>query len=369
MRVGISTYHSANNYGTCLQCYALMHLVEQAGYDCDVINYQGEKLSNSPVMRKGIVAWLTNFCVSTGSRQLKRLSEKNFNNFRQKHFHLSSPVTAADLSKLTEHYDLFISGSDQVWNPYICGCPSLYLQEFVRGKTKRGSYAASFGISALPEMEQERFKRDFEQFDFLAVREPEGAQIIRDLTDKEAAVVLDPTLLLTAEEWQVLEEPLNIKKPFIFVYMLGASSRMLRFATKLKRKVRMPLVFCPFPVGKPPISRWYPFISPARWLWLMRNASYVVTNSFHGTAFALNYEKEFFIDISNNLSTLSSRIMRLLSLTGQEKRVIGQGAEENVNVSIYYPPIREALAQERKQSRIYLMNMLTQSDRKGCEEQ
>lgn len=74
--------------------------------------------------------------------------------------------------------------------------------------------------------EKERFKRDFEQFDFLAVREPEGAKIIRDLTGREAAVVLDPTLLLTAEEWREAEEPLDLKKPFIFVYMLGASSRM-----------------------------------------------------------------------------------------------------------------------------------------------
>ena len=75
MKVGVLTYHSANNYGTCLQCYALMHLVEQAGYDCDVIDYRGEKLSNSPVMRKGLAAQVTDFCVRTGSRQLKRMSE------------------------------------------------------------------------------------------------------------------------------------------------------------------------------------------------------------------------------------------------------------------------------------------------------
>lgn len=64
MKVGVLTYHSANNYGTCLQCYALMHLVEQAGYDCDVIDYRGEKLSNSPVMRKGLAAQVTDFCVA-----------------------------------------------------------------------------------------------------------------------------------------------------------------------------------------------------------------------------------------------------------------------------------------------------------------
>lgn len=138
MKVGVLTYHSANNYGTCLQCYALMHLVEQAGYDCDVIDYRGEKLSNSPVMRKGLAAQVTDFCVRTGSRQLKRMSEKEFHSFRQKHFHLSQPVTENDLPALAKQYDLFISGSDQVWNPYICGCPGLYLQEFVQGKTRRG---------------------------------------------------------------------------------------------------------------------------------------------------------------------------------------------------------------------------------------
>ena len=367
MKVGVLTYHSANNYGTCLQCYALMHLVEQAGYDCDVIDYRGEKLSNSPVMRKGLAAQVTDFCVRTGSRQLKRMSEKEFHSFRQKHFHLSQPVTENDLPALAKLYDLFISGSDQVWNPYICGCPGLYLQEFVQGKTRRGSYAASFGITELPQNEKERFKRDFEQFDFLAVREPEGAKIIRDLTGREAAVVLDPTLLLTAEEWREAEEPLDLKKPFIFVYMLGASSRMLRFATTLKKKTGMQLVFCPFPVGKPPISRWYPFISPAKWLWLMRNASYVVTNSFHGTAFSLNYEKKFFVDISDNLSTLSSRITRLLSLTGQENRLIGHGAEEAIDTEIDYAPVRVALGRERERSRAYLLDMLAKSDTNGGE--
>ncbi len=86
MKVGVLTYHSANNYGTCLQCYALMHLVEQAGYDCDVIDYRGEKLSNSPVMRKGLAARVTDFCVRTGSRQLKRMSEKEFHSFPSKAF-------------------------------------------------------------------------------------------------------------------------------------------------------------------------------------------------------------------------------------------------------------------------------------------
>ena len=106
MKVGVLTYHSANNYGTCLQCYALMHLVEQAGYDCDVIDYRGEKLSNSPVMRKGLAAQVTDFCVRTGSRQLKRMSEKEFHSFRQKHFHLSQPVTENDLPALAKQYDL-----------------------------------------------------------------------------------------------------------------------------------------------------------------------------------------------------------------------------------------------------------------------
>ena len=129
----------------------------------------------------------------------------------------------------------------------------------------------------------------------------------------------------------------------------------------------MQLVFCPFPVGKPPISRWYPFISPAKWLWLMRNASYVVTNSFHGTAFSLNYEKKFFVDISDNLSTLSSRITRILSLTGQENRLIGHGAEEAIDTEIDYAPVRAALGREREQSRAYLLDMLAKSDTNGGE--
>ena len=123
----------------------------------------------------------------------------------------------------------------------------------------------------------------------------------------------------------------------------------------------MRLAFCPFPVGKPPISRWYPFISPAKWLWLMRNASYVVTNSFHGTAFSINFEKQFFTDISDNLSTLGSRIVRLLSITGMENRLLNNGADKRIHEDIDFGPVREKLAHEREASQAYLINMLQQS--------
>lgn len=162
MKVGVLTYHSANNYGTCLQCYALMHLVEQAGYDCDVIDYRGEKLSNSPVMRKGLAAQVTDFCVAHRQPPIKAHVGKGVSFLPSKAFSSQPACDGKRFAALAKQYDLFISGSDQVWNPYICGCPGLYLQEFVQGKTRRGSYAASFGITELPQNEKERFKRDFE---------------------------------------------------------------------------------------------------------------------------------------------------------------------------------------------------------------
>ena len=155
MKVGVLTYHSANNYGTCLQCYALMHLVEQAGYDCDVIDYRGEKLSNSPVMRKGLAAQVTDFCVRTGSRQLKRMSEKEFHSFRQKHFHLSQPVTENDLPALAKQYDLFISGSDQVWNRLYLRLSGSVFAGVCAGKDAAGeAMLRAFGITELPQNEK-----------------------------------------------------------------------------------------------------------------------------------------------------------------------------------------------------------------------
>lgn len=123
----------------------------------------------------------------------------------------------------------------------------------------------------------------------------------------------------------------------------------------------------PFPDGQAADQSMVSLPFPGQVVWLMRNASYVVTNSFHGTAFSLNYEKKFFVDISVNLSTLSSRITRLLSLTGQENRLIGHGAEEAIDTEIDYAPVRAALGRERERSRAYLLDMLAKSDTNGGE--
>ncbi len=173
-------------------------------------------------------------------------------------------------------------------------------------------------------------------------------------------------MLLTAEEWREAEEPLDLKKPFIFVYMLGASSRMLRFATTLKKKTGMQLVFCPFPVGNAADQSMYPFIPRPSGLWLMRNASYVVDKQLPWHGVLSEYEKKFFVDISDNLSTLSSRITRLLSLTGR-KTVDwpwrGRGDRQRKSISAG----AGSAWRERERSRAYLLDMLAKSDTNGGE--
>lgn len=159
----------------------------------------------------------------------------------------------------------------------------------------------------------------------------------------------------------------RFEKAFHLCLYVGRVVTDAALCNHVEEKDGMQLVFCPFPVGKPPISRWYPFISPAKWLWLMRNASYVVTNSFHGTAFSLNTKRNSLSIFPTIFPRSGSRITRLLSLTGQENRLIGHGAEEAIDTEIDYAPVRAALGRERERSRAYLLDMLAKSDTNGGE--
>ena len=356
-RVGILTYHSANNYGTCLQAYALQEAIEKAGGSAEIIRFQGEKLAVPPVGRQGLMARLIDMIVKTGAKVVKGIAQPAFESFRRDYFHYSKAVDSKTISDANDVYDLFVSGSDQVWNYHIAGDLGVYLQRFVNDPGKRGSYAASFGITELSAEWEQEYREALEGFRYLSVRETEGADLIRELTGREATVVVDPTQLIDATEWDKVMKPVRTPKQYIFVYQLGLSSRLLAFARALSRETGLPLVFTPFPVGQLVPGRYHPAISPAQWLYLMRHADYVVTNSFHGTAFSIGFQKNFFSEVSANLSALSSRIVGMLDRYGLKNRLIDGNLPPDLS-AIDYEKVLPQYLEDRQQSLAFLTDML-----------
>ncbi len=357
MKVGILTFHAANNYGTCLQAYALQKSVEKLGAECEIIRLRGEKLSVPPAAPRSLSARVTDLIVKTGAKVVKTAAQPAFERFRRQYYHYSDWVDGNALDILNERYDLFLSGSDQVWNYNIAGNLDVYLQTFVTEERKRGSYAASFGLCELPQELKQHYAQALEGFHYLGIREPEGAQLVKELTGRSAQVVVDPTQLLDRSDWEEIMQPVGRDRPYIMVYQLGFSKTLLQCARNLSRETGLRLVFVPFPEGAFLKGSYYPTISPAQWVYLMRNAQYVVTNSFHGTAFSIGFQKNFYTEVSLNLSALGSRITNLLNRYHLQDRRIGKG-QAAFDQMIDYTEVEPLYQKDREESLEFLSRAL-----------
>lgn len=382
MKVGIITFHKVNNYGAVLQAYALQRTIEDLGFECDIIDYSRKNL-------RDVISWQKNKIKSYVKGKPDRQGYSNrefiemvlttlffnnktvavkFNDFR-KRYQLSRPVNSDTIKEINQEYDLFISGSDQVWN---CGRVILdknYLLDFVEDNEKKGSYAASFGIQEIPPKYIKDYQSLLSGFKYLSVREAAGARLTTELIQEAAKVVLDPTLLLTKENWTKLAGTIHRKEKVIIVYMLEYSESLLQFAGELSRKVKCPLRLLNKPLHSRTGYNYRTDVGPIEWLQEIQNAEYIVTNSFHGVAFSINFNRNFYVEIAGERirGAMSSRIEHILNLFGLNERLIHkenssksesgytfQYARNNID----YNHVNKILRSMRADSMEYLQDML-----------
>jgi hypothetical protein len=387
MKVGIITFHKVNNYGAVLQAYALQKTIQNLGVECDIINYSRKNV-------RDILLWQKNKIISILKGKPDRQGYSNlefvtmvlttifFNNkavagkfetFR-KRYRLSRAVNSDTIKALNPEYDLFISGSDQVWN---CGRVILdknYLLGFVTDREKKGSYAASFGIKEIPGKYIKAYKELLSQVKYLSVREAAGADLTRELIHREAKVVLDPTLLLRKEEWAALTDSKPKKEEVIIVYMLEYSDSLLQFARELSRRVNCPLRLLNQPFHHKVKEECCTDVGPMEWLFEIQNAKYVVTNSFHGTAFSINFNRNFYVEIAEERirGAMSSRIEHILTIFDLKDRLIQKENNGNPGKAVYrfknssgdidYNKVNLKLNELRADSKVYLEDMLKIKD-------
>ncbi len=337
MKVGIITFHRVNNYGAVLQAYALQKTIQRLGCECDIIDYNRKNLRDILLWQKSKIrsflkgtpdrqgysnTEFMNMVLTTVFFNKKTVADK-FDSFR-KRMNLSRAVNSDTIKDLNREYDLFISGSDQVWN---CGRVILdknYLLGFVEDGEKKASYGASFGIKEIPDKYLEDYKELLSGFKYLAVREEAGADLVRRLAGREAKVVLDPTLLFKKEDWGMLIGKRSAKKEAVVVYMLEYSENLLRFAGKLSKRVNCPVRLLNKPFHHRTKEEYRTDVGPVEWLSQLQNASYVVTNSYHGVVFSINFNRNFYVEIAEERirGAMASRIEHILKTFGLEDRLI-----------------------------------------------
>lgn len=318
MKIGILTLQGATNYGAVLQVLGLRTYLERCGHKVDVIDYYTPEvygfydyhIFSKPVSMRSIVS-------KTLRRRRNEREFKAFDAFRREHLSFSLRCETRDeLKAVCESYDAVICGSDQVWNPKANGSHSkeYFLGAIDGSVTKKVSYAASFGnIECASGLESE-IAAWLLDYSGISVREEEAVNYVSSLCNKTVERVIDPSMLLDAEDYKQYEKPIDTPDHFILTYMLGTNEGMTRAVEAASATLGLPVIA----LGrKMPNSTFIKDIGPGEFLSLYRKADAVITSSFHGTAFSLLYGKPF---VTFGNGGYNSRMETLLDAVRQSER-------------------------------------------------
>lgn len=359
MKIGIITFHNALNYGAVLQTYALQKSLQNLGYDVDVINYSNKNIGKK--VKAPQIKQYHNYAKFLCDRHMFFIAEekrKKIERFTLNYLQLTQSVKQEELKNIGKNYDIIFVGSDQVWNDKITGNDDTYYLDFISGN-KRCSYAASIGNSEIPFENIPRIKKFLDNFKAISVREITAQKALKEQLGIDAEQVLDPTLLLNKNEYTEFIKD-EVKKPYILLYMLMYSDTLLTSARRYAKERNIPL-YCINASGK--IIRGVEDYSNAgveEWLSLFYNASFIFTNSFHGVAFSINFEKNFNVELPPARVNVSSRITDILKIFKLEDRVISEGKINSAEIN--YFDREDTLKKERKKSTDFLNEAINSNE-------
>jgi len=305
LKISTVTFHCANNYGAVLQAYSLVSSLRGMGHDANVLDYWPKRRiddASSLWMKDRFykpVSLVHNFLTAVNYSSFKK-RRLNFKSFRDNVLVKTERVyrTISEILKQPPDSDIFITGSDQVWNPET-GVDPVYFLDFVNSiGGKSIAYAPSIGLPNIPTKYQKEMARLINGIDYLSSRERRGSEIIKELTGRNASTVVDPVFLQTPKEWLSIASEPFISGEYILVYAVRRREHMEKEVARLKKRLGLPVVMI---VGTNPAARG--FMPADKVLWdagpkefisAFANASFICTNSFHGTAFSLIFKKPFY---------------------------------------------------------------------------
>ncbi len=327
MRINTITCHNVYNLGASLQAYALAAYLQSQGHEVQIIDYQPLYLRHyrlagvpNPRYDKPLLREAYQIAKFPG-RLYDRLTSKRkkaFDRFTVEHLPLT-PVTYPDAAALRAdppEADLYIAGSDQIWNPlFRNGKDPAFFLNFVPEGKRRISYAASFAVETLEKQDADRMKPWLEQLDAVSVRESSGVALLADMGIKGVQVV-DPVFLLTKDAWKKIAV-LPPMQDYILVYDFDNSSKIKEIAQAVSRQTGKKIVSL-FPVDW--ADEIWANAGPCEFLGAIQNAGIVLSNSFHATAFSLIFQKDFYV--VNRSEGINARMKDLVGDLGLAGRLI-----------------------------------------------
>ena len=372
-KIGILTlYYKNYNYGGQLQAYALQKAIANKGYYAEQIAFKRnpkklifrklrgflEEPFTFNVFKVTIKLFVNRLSRKTTSDASMSLTYKKFDEFMDLIPH-SKVVDSNSIAELNDEYDLFVAGSDQVWNPlYVT---DEFFFSFVEDKP-RISYAASIRINKFEKSEGKRFKKYLDSFNYISVREEKAARILNTIgVESSIDIMPDPTFLLDREEWNAISSNNCLKFKYIFVYLVKDPISLSNIETYAKRNGYKVVL-----IPEPGISihendvfiKLNEGIGPSEFLSLIRDAEFVIANSFHGTVFSLIFNKQFIVYGNERTDDRKATILKKFGLMN---RLVSNDFDycQLENNEIDYDRVNITIDQIRKESNTKLSYVIS----------
>lgn len=353
--IGIMTWYNHCNCGGNLQAYALKNVLNKLNYKVTFINYVGQNKDYVAIFKRKIRRFVSGYVMS--------YAVWGFDKFQKKYLPETKPISKSDLMMLNERFDIFVSGSDQIWAPTLYD--SAYFLDFVNEGKRKIAYAPSIGLNYIPEELISSYAQLLYGFDYISVREKTAEILLREKCGIESCTTLDPTLLLEKKDYELLEESFEIEGDYIFCYFLNQNNWYSDIIKKIAIENKCKLVIYSLDKkNENDANQWIEFIYPELFLTLIHNAKAVITDSYHGMIFSIIYKKNFINLLrftAEDPICQNSRVVDLLNILGLEERIVPKEEQERaleIFNELDYIKIDNKLAAYRDKALEFLQNAL-----------
>ena len=363
MRIKTITCHDVYNAGASLQAYALVTYLRSLGHEVEIIDYKPDYLSNhyplwglnNSAFDKPIVRELYNLAKLPGRIKARYSKRKvSFDAFRKEFLPITKRryTSNEELKRDPPQADVYFAGSDQIWNCFFRNGkdPAFYL-DFAPAGAVKASYAASFATEDVAEEWKPQVRQWLSGLDYISVRESSGVEIIEHLGIPNSVQVLDPVFLLNREMWTAIEKLPERTEPYVLLYDCDRNPKMVQFARDLAKEHGW-MLYSVLPCEK--CDRCFGQEGPQTFVGLVHNAEFVVSNSFHATAFSLIFQKQFVV--FNRSESINTRMRDILKLVGAMNRLITDPDQELQR--IHYDEIEKKLNRAIQNSKKYIAEVL-----------
>lgn len=369
MQIKTLTTYDVYNYGASLQAYALMTYLTNKGHEVEIINYQPEYLT-----RKYDYKWvnpessLSKYAITRVAYRILKYLQRQTTLGRKKQFdyfnHQILKETATryctleELKKNPPTADLYLVGSDQIWNVfYEAGRDPAFFLEFVH-QGKKASYAASFSYLDIDAQNSKRIKKSLESFTAIAVREYHGVEIVEKMNLK-ATWVLDPVFLLSVDEWKHMMSDFEKQEKYLLVYDFEGNKDLKKFAIQYAKEKQLKIYSINDTYPLPYANRNFGSAGPKEFLSLIYHCDAFVSNSFHGTAFSILFNKPVFV-FNRHRHKVNSRMESLMTLFGLNECILTDKTKYTsaIETSFDFKEINRTLEKELSKSKRFIEKLL-----------